>query len=155
MTGEGRLYDVDLRLRPSGNKGPVATHLDSFRSYHRESAWTWERLALTRGRVVAGDPDLVGEIFHVVRAILCGRRDSAAASADILDMRRRLLAEFGGRGLWDLKHARGGLVEIEFIAQALQILHAADNPAILDQNTLGALSRLADAGLLAPSDHMS
>jgi glutamate-ammonia-ligase adenylyltransferase len=153
MTGEGRLYDVDLRLRPSGNKGPVATHLDSFRSYHRGSAWTWERLALTRGRVVAGDPDLVGEIFHVVRAILCSRRDSAAASADILDMRRRLLAEFGGRGLWDLKHARGGLVEIEFIAQALQILHAAENPAILDQNTLGALSRLADAGLLAPSDH--
>jgi len=153
MTGEGRLYDVDLRLRPSGNKGPVATHLDSFRSYHRESAWTWERLALTRGRVVAGDPDLVGEIFHAVRAILCGRRDGAAARADILDMRRRLLAELGGRGLWDLKHVRGGLVEIEFIAQGLQILHAAEHPAILDQNTLAALSRLAAAGLLAPSDH--
>jgi glutamate-ammonia-ligase adenylyltransferase len=153
MTGEGRLYDVDLRLRPSGNKGPVATHLDSFRSYHRESAWTWERLALTRGRVVAGDPDLVGEIFHAVRAILCGRRDGAAARADILDMRRRLLAELGGRGLWDLKHVRGGLVEIEFIAQGLQILHAAEHPAILDQNTLAALSRLAAAGLLASSDH--
>jgi glutamate-ammonia-ligase adenylyltransferase len=153
MTGEGRLYDVDLRLRPSGNKGPVATHLDSFRSYHRESAWTWERLALTRARVVAGDPDLVGEIFQAVRDALCSRRDSATARADILDMRRRLLAEFGGRGLWDLKHARGGLVEIEFIAQALQILHAADNPAVLDQNTLGALSRLAATGLLAPADH--
>jgi [glutamine synthetase] adenylyltransferase / [glutamine synthetase]-adenylyl-L-tyrosine phosphorylase len=153
MTGEGRLYDVDLRLRPSGNKGPVATHLDSFRSYHRESAWTWERLALTRARVVAGDPDLVAEVFQAVRDALRFRRDGETARADILDMRRRLLAEFGGRGLWDLKHARGGLVEIEFIVQALQILHAADNPAVLDQNTLGALSRLSAAGLLAPADH--
>ena len=89
----------------------------------------------------------------MIRAILCGRRDAQRTSADVLDMRRLMLAEFGRRGLWDIKRARGGLVEIEFIAQALQILHAAENPAILDQNTLGALSRLADAGLLAPSDH--
>src|SRR4029453_13507538 len=98
-----------------------ATHLSSFRSYHRESAWTWERLALTRARVVAGDPDLVAETFQAVRNALRSRRDSETARADILDMRQRLLAEFGGRGLWDLKHARGGLVEIEFIVQALQI----------------------------------
>ena len=104
--------------------------------------------------MVAGDPDLVAEVFQAVRDALRFRRDGETARGRYSRwLRRRLLAEFGGRGLWDLKHARGGLVEIEFIVQALQILHAADNPAVLDQNTLGALSRLSAAGLLAPADH--
>jgi glutamate-ammonia-ligase adenylyltransferase len=149
-TAEGVLYQVDMRLRPSGNKGPVATHIESFRSYHAGSAWTWERLALTRARPVAGPPALRQAIESAIGEALTLPRDPERTRADIIDMRRRLLAEFGGRGVWDLKHTHGGLVDIEFIAQGLQILHAAEQPGILERNTASALHKLAAAGLLAP-----
>lgn len=147
-TSEGVLYQVDMRLRPSGNKGPVATHIESFRSYHTDSAWTWERLALTRARPVAGPEALRNAIEAAIGEALRLPRDARRTRAEIIDMRRRLLAEFGGRGVWDLKHTHGGLVDIEFIAQGLQILHAAESPGILDRNSANALQKLAAAGLL-------
>jgi [glutamine synthetase] adenylyltransferase / [glutamine synthetase]-adenylyl-L-tyrosine phosphorylase len=151
-TSEGVLYEVDMRLRPSGNQGPVASHLATFRNYHLESAWTWERLALTRARVVAGPPALRQAIESAIRAALTTARDAKRTRADIVDMRRRLLAEFGTGGVWNLKHAHGGLIDIEFIAQGLQILHAAHDPAILEPTTAQALVKLQHAGYLKPAE---
>ena len=151
-TAEGVLYEVDMRLRPSGNKGPVATSIGSFTAYHLEQAWTWESLALTRARVITGDADFVVQVGDVIAATLQAARDAGKVRTDTLDMRRRMLAEFGSPGVWDLKQVRGGLVEIEFISQMLQIIHARDHPGILQTNTATALKGLADAGLLARAD---
>jgi glutamate-ammonia-ligase adenylyltransferase len=151
-TPEGILYEVDLRLRPSGNKGPVASSLDSFIAYHRESAWTWERLALTRARVVAGNLDFRKTVERSIREALLRKSHDQILRADVVDMRRRMLRELGSTGVWDLKHARGGLVEIEFIAQFLQLLHAAENPDLLEQNTLAALTAASRHRLLAHED---
>ncbi|MFO1088281.1 MAG: bifunctional [glutamine synthetase] adenylyltransferase/[glutamine synthetase]-adenylyl-L-tyrosine phosphorylase [Hyphomicrobiales bacterium] len=152
-TAEGVLYPVDMRLRPSGNKGPVATHIESFRSYHQGSAWTWEKMALTRARPVAGDRSLMQDTEAAIRAALVASRDDRATREDIVGMRRLMVSELGTRGMWDLKQARGGLVEVEFIAQGLQILNAARDPTVLDRNTVGALTRLRDAGVLDRYDH--
>ena len=149
-TSEGVLFDVDMRLRPSGSKGPVATSLASFRAYQRTSAWTWEKLALTRARVVSGDAKLAGTLSKAIADSLCAPRDDGATRNDVLDMRRLMVKEQGSTGLWDIKRARGGLVEVEFIAQFLQLIHAAHNPTILDTNTHAALGKLAAAGLVDP-----
>jgi glutamate-ammonia-ligase adenylyltransferase len=149
-TSEGVLYEVDMRLRPSGNKGPVATHIESFRAYHQGSAWTWEKLALTRARVVAGPEEVRQTVGKAIETALCAPRDGDRTRGDILDMRGRLLAEFGRGGAWNLKHVHGGLVDVEFIAQGLQILNAPSDPSILDQNTQAALGKLACAGYLSP-----
>jgi glutamate-ammonia-ligase adenylyltransferase len=141
-----------MRLRPSGSKGPVATSLASFISYHEDSAWTWEKLALTRARVVAGDEALRPALDAAIRAALAAPRDAAKTRADVLDMRRLMVKEHKATSLWDIKRVRGGLVEVEFIAQTLQVIHAADHPGILDHNTHGALLKLRDHGLLAPAD---
>jgi len=151
-TAEGVLYEVDMRLRPSGNAGPLATHISSFVAYHQGSAWTWERMALTRARVVAGDGPLARTVEDAIVEALRQPRDVAALAADAVDMRRRLLSEFGGRGLWDLKHTRGGLIDIEFIAQFLQVANAATHERILDQTTHEALGHLAAEGLIASAE---
>ena len=147
-TVEGVLYEVDMRLRPSGNKGPVATSLASFDLYHRESAWTWERMALTRARVVAGGPEFGEALTAHIRDKLRRSADLATLRRDVLDMRRLMLSELGPVQTWDIKRAPGGLIDIEFIAQFLQLAHAATHPEILDQNTATVLARLAAAGLL-------
>lgn len=152
-TAEGVLYEVDMRLRPSGSKGPVAASLASFRSYHHESAWTWEKLALTRARPVCGDASLMAALSGEIATALCAPRDVAATVTDVVDMRRLMIREQGSTGLWDIKRARGGLVELEFIAQTLQLLNAPARPGVLDTNTLSALEKLAQAGLIAAADH--
>ena len=147
-TSEGVLFDVDMRLRPSGSKGPVATSFESFREYQKNSAWTWEKLALTRARVVSGDRKLADVLTKAIAGSLCTPRDPVLTRNDVLDMRRLMVKEQGSAGLWDIKRVRGGLVEIEFIAQFLQLIHAARKPAILDTNTHAALSKLAAASLI-------
>jgi len=147
-TAEGVLYDVDMRLRPSGNKGPVATSLAAFDLYHRESAWTWERLALTRARVVAGDPAFGETLAGQIRDSLRRPADLETLRHDVLDMRRLMLSELGKVETWDIKRAPGGLIDIEFISQYLQLAHAHRHPEILDQNTATGLAKLAAAALL-------
>jgi glutamate-ammonia-ligase adenylyltransferase len=145
-TRDGKLYDVDMRLRPSGGKGPVAVSLAAFERYHRESAWTWERLALTRARVVAGPSGLAARVEARLRAALMqGNRDTLLA--DTAAMRRRLAAEMRPSGGWDIKRRAGGLREVEFVAQALQLRHAG-LAKVLDPTTRVALARLAEAGVL-------
>ena len=151
-TAHGLLYEVDMRLRPSGSQGPVATHVESFRRYHEESAWTWEHLALTRARVMAGDSALAGTVGTIIRETLARPREAEKVKADVLDMRRRILKEKPPRALWDIKHTRGGLIDIEFVVQTLQLIHAHARPEVLQQNTGRALQALAAAGLLTDQE---
>ncbi|KAA2215127.1 bifunctional [glutamine synthetase] adenylyltransferase/[glutamine synthetase]-adenylyl-L-tyrosine phosphorylase [Teichococcus oryzae] len=144
---EGKLYEVDMRLRPSGNKGPVATSLSSFRRYHQESAWTWERMALTRSRCVAAPPALRRRIQAAVRDAITTHAGEKAL-ADAVAMRSRMLRDLPPEGPWDVKAIPGGLVEVEFVAQALQLAHAKDHPRILSPTTRVALANLAKARLL-------
>ncbi|HKJ74489.1 MAG TPA: bifunctional [glutamine synthetase] adenylyltransferase/[glutamine synthetase]-adenylyl-L-tyrosine phosphorylase, partial [Alphaproteobacteria bacterium] len=88
LTGEGRLYEVDMRLRPSGRAGPVATSLETFQRYHREHAWTWERMALTRARPIIGPAPLLDGISDTIRSVLTGQRDANRLVWDVADMRR-------------------------------------------------------------------
>src|SRR5690606_1373461 len=147
-TVEGGLYEVDMRLRPSGRSGPVASRSDSFVDYHRSSAWTWEKLALTRARVVAGDPQLASRVEDAIRRDLTTRRDAEALLADVHDMRQRLTRDRPASGRWDIKLAPGGLLDLEFIVQTLQLLHAPAHREVLDQNTETALQRLTTAGVI-------
>ncbi|MEZ5923933.1 MAG: bifunctional [glutamine synthetase] adenylyltransferase/[glutamine synthetase]-adenylyl-L-tyrosine phosphorylase [Hyphomicrobiaceae bacterium] len=151
-TAEGHLYEVDMRLRPSGHSGPVATHLTSFEEYQRGAAWTWEHMALTRARVIAGSPSLKSRVEKAITDTLCLERQPATLANDVRDMRSRIAAEKGTDAVWDLKQVRGGIVDLEFIAQYLQLLHAHAHPQVLDQSTLGALTKLRDAGLIQPAD---
>jgi glutamate-ammonia-ligase adenylyltransferase len=148
LTGEGELYEVDMRLRPSGSKGPVAVSRGAFEAYQKTEAWTWERMALTRARVVAGDPGLAQRIETVIAETLCQKRDPADIKADVAKMRDLMLQEHKDLGLWDLKRKPGGQVEIEFIAQYLQLVHAWETPKILHQNTAQALVKLQENRIL-------
>jgi [glutamine synthetase] adenylyltransferase / [glutamine synthetase]-adenylyl-L-tyrosine phosphorylase len=144
-TAEGGLYDVDLRLRPSGRKGPVAVAFDSFCAYQQNDAWTWEHMAMTRLRFVAGDAALGDVVMDTAHAAMIARAPSAAKiSADIADMRRLLYREKPGGGLWDLKSAPGGLVDAEFIMQKLQL--QAGEAGLICANTIDALARIAVRG---------
>ena len=148
-TAEGQLYEVDMRLRPSGQKGPVATQLTSFVDYQAKEAWTWEHMALTRARVVSGPPALAAKVEAAIRDVLVRPRDRAKIAADVRDMRERIAAEKGTDNIWDLKQVRGGLVDLEFMAQYLQLVGAASHPEVLDQNTMHAFRKLERAGLLS------
>jgi [glutamine synthetase] adenylyltransferase / [glutamine synthetase]-adenylyl-L-tyrosine phosphorylase len=151
-TAEGRLYDVDMRLRPSGQKGPVATQLSSFINYQAREAWTWEHLALTRARLITGPPALRAKVEAAIRTTLLRPRDRATIAADVRKMRDLIAAEKGTADIWDLKQVRGGLVDLEFIAQYLQLVHAAAHPQVLSPATALVFERLAAAGILAPAD---
>jgi glutamate-ammonia-ligase adenylyltransferase len=120
-TAEGVLYELDLRLRPSGNKGPVATHIDAFRKYQRTDAWTWEQMALARARSVAGDRRFRDEVDAEVDAVLAMPRDAAGVFAEAARMRALIEEEKPPHDFWDLKLVPGGLIDLEFIAQVAVI----------------------------------
>jgi [glutamine synthetase] adenylyltransferase / [glutamine synthetase]-adenylyl-L-tyrosine phosphorylase len=149
---DGPLYEVDMRLRPSGNKGPVAVSLGSFRRYHAEAAWTWERMALTRARVVAGPPALRTRIEEAMAEALAQAGDADRIRGDAASMRARMLRDLPPDGAWDVKLRPGGQIEVEFIAQVLQLIHAHDAPELCSPTTRVALTRLADAGKLPTDD---
>lgn len=154
MTGEGKLYEIDMRLRPSGGAGPIAIKLDAYADYQRKDAWTWEHMALTRARIVCGVDDskeeaaLIRKIEALRHDILTMKRDPKKLLADVATMRRRMAAHKKVDNPWDLKQVRGGLVDVEFIVQYLLLRHGAQTPAILQQQPLAALEALRDARLL-------
>jgi glutamate-ammonia-ligase adenylyltransferase len=152
MTPEGLLYEVDTRLRPSGTKGPIATSLAGFRRYNLEDAWTWEHMALTRARIVLAPPALGEGIAAALDAVLLRPRDSARLIADVSDMRQRMRRDRPDTGFWDVKNRRGGLIDIEFIAQTLILMHAHACPALRTGATDAALSAAAQAGLIPTND---
>lgn len=145
-TRHGPLYAVDMRLRPSGKSGPVAVSVAAFEKYHRDNAWTWERLALTRARVVAGPAALRRRVAGAIRDAITGG-DNNTVLSDTAAMRARLLRDMPPKSEWDVKLREGGLMEVEFIAQALQLLHA-HTPRVLSPVTRSALGNLARIGAL-------
>ena len=152
-TAEGRLYEVDFRLRPSGNAGPLATRLTAFEAYQVKEAWTWEHMALTRARVIARSSDAFAKRIDAnIRETLARPRDADKIAAEVASMRGRIEAEKGTSDIWDLKQVAGGMVDIEFAAQYLQLVNAQAHPEILSQTTETVLERARDAGLLSPGD---
>ena len=151
-TNYGALYQVDMRLRPSGRSGPVATSIEAFASYQETEAWTWEHLALTRARVICGPPEFAARVEQTIRTVLSRKRDAATIAADVVDMRKAIAQEKGDNARWDLKYAAGGLIDLEFIAQYLQLVHAAEHPEILDATTARVLDKAWRLGLLSAED---
>lgn len=147
-TAEGVLYEVDLRLRPSGNSGPLAVSADGFARYQRENAWTWEHMALTRARVLTGDPAFRDRLAATIRDVLTAPRDPDKLLLDVAEMRARVDKEHGTADIWQVKHVRGGMMDIQFIAQYLALRHAHARPELLDPNTTGTLAWLGDSGIL-------
>ncbi|CAB4325971.1 MULTISPECIES: bifunctional [glutamine synthetase] adenylyltransferase/[glutamine synthetase]-adenylyl-L-tyrosine phosphorylase [unclassified Brucella] len=116
-TAEGVLYEVDMRLRPSGNKGPVATHIEAFGKYQRNDAWTWEHMALTRARPIHGDEAFIARIKADIEDVLAMPRDVRKLAGDVSEMRDLITQEKPPRDDWDLKLKPGGIIDLEFIAQ--------------------------------------
>ncbi|MBS0248087.1 MAG: bifunctional [glutamine synthetase] adenylyltransferase/[glutamine synthetase]-adenylyl-L-tyrosine phosphorylase [Proteobacteria bacterium] len=152
QTNYGALYQVDMRLRPSGQAGPLATQLGSFIHYQENEAWTWEHMALTRARVVAAPEDFATRVNAVIQEILCRPRDKALIAGDVVEMRSAIAQEKGDANPWDLKYAKGGLVDLEFIAQYLQLVHAHDHPGILEPSTARVLDVARQLRLISVED---
>ena len=153
VTAAGRLFDVDVRLRPDGAKGLLVSSLASFRDYQRDRAWTWEHQALVRARFVAGDAALHADFERVRDATLAHVRAPAQVREDVVAMRRRMRAELdrSDAALFDLKQGEGGLVDLEFLLQALVLMHAHAHAELLGpRNTPGLIAALRDCTLLDP-----
>jgi [glutamine synthetase] adenylyltransferase / [glutamine synthetase]-adenylyl-L-tyrosine phosphorylase len=151
-TRRGRLYEVDLRLRPQGGKGPVASQIRGFLAYQANEADFWEHMALTRARVVAGDPAFGREVSDAIAGVIARPRDPAKVAAEVTAMRDLIAKEKGDQDPWDLKLAAGGLTDLDFLAQALVLSHAHAHPALIGRSTADALHEAAQAGLLAAGD---
>lgn len=143
-TAEGVLYEVDMRLRPSGNKGPVATRISAFEKYQREEAWTWEHLALSRARIICGDESLRTDAESIIHAIINQKRDVAKIAADVFEMRGLIGKEKPPESNWDFKLIPGGLVDLEFIAQYLSLIAASKDLPVheIGRSTADALAEL-------------
>ena len=147
-TAEGKLYDVDMRLRPSGNSGPIACSLEAFVRYQQSSAWTWEHQAMTRARVILAEGDLDACFETVKLSVLARPRDPASLAGDVADMRQRLQREHGCSARGSIKLMPGGLMDVEFVAQFLQLLHGAEFPEILLGDPIAVFEAAAARGLV-------
>ncbi|MGN6315421.1 bifunctional [glutamate--ammonia ligase]-adenylyl-L-tyrosine phosphorylase/[glutamate--ammonia-ligase] adenylyltransferase [Trinickia sp.] len=159
-TGAGTLFDIDLRLRPNGESGLLITDLDTFKRYQlREgdaanTAWVWEHQALTRARFCAGDAR-IGSTFESIRErVLTMPRESGPLAAEIVAMRERVEAGHPNRSdLFDVKHDRGGMVDIEFIVQYWVLLHAAHDPELIrNTGNIALLREVARFGLMTAEE---
>lgn len=148
-TREGYAYKIDLRLRPSGNAGPLVAPLDGFREYHRHNAAVWERQSLVRARVIAGESDLAEEVEQTRRQFVFERGLTAAEVGEIAAMRARMEREIGAenRERLNLKQGRGGLVDVEFLTQMMSLRHGGRFPAMRLRGTIALLRAIGDAGL--------
>ena len=144
----GRFYEVDTRLRPSGSHGPLAVSLEAFDKYFTESAWTFELMALTRARVISTPEPTRTKLNDIIRKHLCKPREEAVLRGDIFTMRKKIEQEFPAKHIWDIKYARGGLIDIDFIAQYLILLHASSHPDIIIPSSLDVFTFARNKGLL-------
>ncbi|MFC3226736.1 bifunctional [glutamine synthetase] adenylyltransferase/[glutamine synthetase]-adenylyl-L-tyrosine phosphorylase [Marinibaculum pumilum] len=155
MTPDGRLYEVDMRLRPSGKSGPVATRLAAFAKYYAEDAQTWELMALTKARLVCGDESLADDLAAQIHDLFARERDADSVRADAAAMRRRMRETHPGSAPWDLKHGPGGLADMDFIWQSLALIHAAATTPAQGDGTPAAgaaVSALVAAGALTADE---
>ncbi|NWK79276.1 bifunctional [glutamate--ammonia ligase]-adenylyl-L-tyrosine phosphorylase/[glutamate--ammonia-ligase] adenylyltransferase [Aquitalea sp. LB_tupeE] len=148
-TSAGILYDIDLRLRPNGASGLLVSSLQAFRNYQEKQAWVWEHQALTRARYVAGD-STIGNGFETIRHdVLTLQREPDTLRSEVLGMRQRMLESHPPHE-HDVKHARGGIIDIEFIVQYLILAHARQLPAFTgNTGNIALLAVAADAGLIS------
>ncbi|TWT00675.1 bifunctional [glutamine synthetase] adenylyltransferase/[glutamine synthetase]-adenylyl-L-tyrosine phosphorylase [Reyranella sp. CPCC 100927] len=149
QTNDGALYEVDMRLRPSGNSGPIACSLAAFDAYQATQAWTWEHMALCRARVIAGSPAIRERVATAIEGTLRRPRDADKLLRDVADMRARVATHRPPKGPWDFKLIRGGLFDVDFVVQYLCLRHAAAHPGILRPDPLQALAQLEQADLVA------
>jgi len=153
-TPGGILYEVDMRLRPSGKSGPLVTSLAAFRDYQRDHAWTWEHQALVRARPVAGSPLLTRQFAEVREEILCRPRDPAKLRTEVREMRDKMAAEKVRHDdtQADVKHDPGGIVDIEFMVQYWVLRWAHDHPGLTRHTeNIHLLEALKAEGLLEPA----
>ena len=152
LTEEGQLYEIDMRLRPSGQQGPIAVSLQGFTEYQRDQAASWEHLAWTRARIITAPDPLAGKIAKALKEFITRPRDGAQLAAEIAQMRERVDKEFGSDNAWNFKYVRGGMMDIEFLAQFLILREAQRHPALIGGNTVATLQQLQAADILAPQD---
>lgn len=151
-TAQGPLYEIDTRLRPQGKQGPLAVSVEAFDKYQRESAWTWEHMALNRARVLVGSDEARAAVEGVIAGVKCQPRDPVALRKDVLEMRAEIARHKPARGEIDVKLLRGGLVDVEFLVHFLQLRDAAAlaqrDPQMLDPDFAVAIPALTRLGLL-------
>ncbi len=150
LTPEGRLWEVDTRLRPSGRAGPLVVTLETFTGYYADRAWTWEHMALTRARVVAAPPRFADRIRTAIKDVLTAERDLAALLPAVAAMRERLRAEFGTDNPWAVKHVRGGFIDMEFVVQFLLLREGARTPGVFASRLDDCIANLVASGILEP-----
>lgn len=157
MTREGSVYQIDTRLRPSGNQGPLVTSLAAFERYHEASAQLWERQALTKARVVAGPSELADRIDATIRRFAFDRPVPAGLREEIYRLRGRMEAEIARENAdhFNIKTGRGGMVDVEFLVQYLQLLHAGHQPALQVTGTLQALRALRETAILGDAEYQT
>jgi glutamate-ammonia-ligase adenylyltransferase len=151
-TAEGVLYEVDMRLRPSGNKGPVATRLRAFERYQREEAWTWEHMALTRARLMCGDEGLIQQAEACIARILSTNNDQQKIAADVAEMRSLIDAEKPPLNVFDIKLIAGGLIDLEFLAQYLALIAPQHGITVPSGMTTAERLKSLGAALINPDD---
>jgi glutamate-ammonia-ligase adenylyltransferase len=151
-TRRGSLYEVDLRLRPQGGKGPVASQFKGFVAYQHSEADLWEHMALTRARVLAGDAGFVGRVEAAVKEIVGAPRNQKHVVSEVRTMRELIAQEKGDDNPWDLKLARGGLTDLDFIAQALMLAHGTGHSSLIGLSTEATFHEACKLGLLSDED---
>ncbi|MDX1756779.1 MAG: bifunctional [glutamate--ammonia ligase]-adenylyl-L-tyrosine phosphorylase/[glutamate--ammonia-ligase] adenylyltransferase [Marinobacter sp.] len=160
QTPAGQLYEVDMRLRPSGNSGLLVSTLSAFERYQRNDAWTWEHQALARARGVAGCPDTVAAFETLRHEILCQSRDRQALRSEVVEMREKMRANLGtpvnsGKAppVFHVKHDPGGIVDIEFMVQYLMLAYSSDHPELTQwSDNIRQMEELGRAGVLPVAD---
>ncbi|MET0527309.1 MAG: bifunctional [glutamine synthetase] adenylyltransferase/[glutamine synthetase]-adenylyl-L-tyrosine phosphorylase [Microvirga sp.] len=151
-TRRGLLYEVDLRLRPQGGKGPVASQFKGFVAYQHNEADLWEHMALTRARLLVGEPGIAGPVNEAVRNIVAGKREWKHVASEVRSMRGLIAQEKGDDNPWDLKLAKGGLTDLDFIAQALVLAHSAQHPTLIGTAPEATFYEASKAGLIGEDD---
>ncbi|MEM1286856.1 MAG: bifunctional [glutamine synthetase] adenylyltransferase/[glutamine synthetase]-adenylyl-L-tyrosine phosphorylase [Pseudomonadota bacterium] len=151
-TAEGMLYELDMRLRPSGGAGPLATSLTAFERYQKNAARTWEHMALTRARPLGRSQPPIEALNKVINDVLTTSRQPQPTAQDVVSMRALIEQEKSSAGAFDLKLSPGALLDVEFVAQGMQLMHAARNPHLLKTSTSDALRALTDEGIISQDD---
>jgi glutamate-ammonia-ligase adenylyltransferase len=150
LTPAGMLYDTDLRLRPNGASGLLVSSVEAFAQYQHTQAWVWEHQALTRARYCAGDEEIGARFEQIRHEVLTLERDAAALKKEVLEMRQKMLdAHPNKSGQFDLKHDRGGIIDVEFAVQYLVLAHAHGHPELTRNiGNLALLKLAAELGLI-------
>lgn len=152
LTPEGRLFEVDTRLRPSGSQGPLVVTLKTFEEYYASSAWAWEHMALTRARLILAPDKMKPLLNAAVTKVLTSNRDKTALLIAVADMRSKLFSQFGSESIWAIKHCRGGLVDMEFICQYLMLREGYNHSYLFEPELVKSITQLTNANFLSPHE---